>query len=189
MIKYKKIIYSSIVLSSLILIFLIEISQEKDVTKNNINDAVPNISNRISDLKLTVPVNWKQIEPQSSMRHSEYKIANRNGEFNLIVFKNIGGSIDQNITRWINQFSGNQHEKMPLISKEIERNGKNFTFLQNSGIFNGGMGQSKEFENAALIGFIVQDTRNTYYFKAVADVDILFESKEEIIDTILRSAL
>ena len=189
MIKYKKIIYTSIVLSSLILIFLVDISQEKDVTKDIINNPGPNISNIARDIKLIVPANWNEIEPQSSMRHSEYKIENRIGEFNLIVFKNIGGSIDQNITRWINQFSGNQNQKMPLISKEIERNGKNFTFLQNSGMFNGGMGQSKEFENAALIGFIVQDARNTYYFKAVADVDILFESKEEIIDTILKSAL
>ena len=109
--------------------------------------------------------------------------------FNLIVFKNIGGTVDQNINRWINQFSGDQNEKMPLISKEIERNGIKFTFLQNSGSFNGGMGQSEEFDNAALIGFIVQNSQNTYYYKAVAEVDVLHESKEDIIDTILKSSI
>ena len=51
------------------------------------------------------------------------------------------------------------------------------------------MGQSEEFDNAALIGFIVQNSQNTYYYKAVAEVDVLHESKEDIIDTILKSSI
>ena len=189
MIKYKKIIYGSIVASSLLLVFLIDLIQEKTSPEPSVNIANQSFTSNKVDVNLVTPDNWQKIEPKSSMRDSEYIIRNSKGEFNLIVFKNIGGSVDQNINRWINQFSGDQNEKMPLISKEIERNGIKFTFLQNSGSFNGGMGQSEEFDNAALIGFIVQNSQNTYYYKAVAEVDVLHESKENIIDTILKSSI
>jgi len=189
MIKYKKIIYGSIVASSFLLVFLIDLIQDKASPEPSLNIANQSFTSNKVDVNLVTPDNWKKIEPKSSMRDSEYIIRNSKGEFNLIVFKNIGGSVDQNINRWINQFSGDQNEKMPLISKEIERNGIKFTFLQNSGSFNGGMGQSEEFDNAALIGFIVQNSQNTYYYKAVAEVDVLHESKENIIDTILKSSI
>ena len=189
MIKYKKIIYGSIVASSFLLVFLIDLIQEKISPEPSPNISNQSFSSNKVDVNLVTPDNWQKIEPKSSMRDSEYIIRNSKGEFNLIVFKNIGGSVDQNINRWINQFSGDQNEKMPLISKEIERNGIKFTFLQNSGSFNGGMGQSEEFDNAALIGFIVQNSQNTYYYKAVAEVDVLHESIENIIDTILKSSI
>ena len=189
MIKYKKIIYGSIVALSFLLVFLIDLIQDKASSEPSLNIANQSFSSNKVDVNLVTPDNWQKIEPKSSMRDSEYVIRNSKGEFNLIVFKNIGGSVDQNINRWINQFSGDQNEKMPLISKEIERNGIKFTFLQNSGSFNGGMGQSEQFDNAALIGFIVQNSQNTYYYKAVAEVDVLHESKEDIIDTILKSSI
>ena len=65
----------------------------------------------------------------------------------------------------------------------------NFIFIQNSGYFNGGMGQTKAFEDAGLIAFIVEDKSDIYYYKAVSSVEILLESKEQIISTILSSNL
>ena len=109
MIKYKKIIYGSIVASSFLLVFLIDLIQEKTSPEPSLNIANQSFSSNKVDVNLVTPDNWQKIEPKSSMRDSEYIIRNSKGEFNLIVFKNIGGSVDQNINRWINQFSGDQN--------------------------------------------------------------------------------
>ena len=51
------------------------------------------------------------------------------------------------------------------------------------------MGQSEAFSDEGLIAFIVDDKSDKYYFKAVSSVEILIESKEEIISTILSSSI
>ena len=95
MIKYKKIIYGSIVASSFLLVFLIDLIQDKASPEPSLNIANQSFSSNKVDVNLVTPDNWQKIEPKSSMRDSEYVIRNSKGEFNLIVFKNIGGSVDQ----------------------------------------------------------------------------------------------
>ena len=51
------------------------------------------------------------------------------------------------------------------------------------------MGQTEAFDNAGLIAFIVEDRSDIYYYKAVASVETLLESKEQIITTILSTNL
>ena len=186
--NFKLISYILVFFSAIILIFLIDFDQPSNLTSiqkaNNLSSQI-NLNKTVS----TIPPNWISIIPTSSMRDKEYKINNSIGEFNLIVFKNIGGSNEQNITRWINQFSGDENPLLPFQKKEIAQNGKNFIFIQNSGYFNGGMGQTKAFDNAGLIAFIVEDKSDIYYYKAVSSVEILMESKKEIISTILSSNL
>ena len=186
--NFKIVSYLLAFFSGIILIFLIDFDQP---SKSVSTQKSTNITSQIntSEPVATFPANWTSIRPTSSMRDKEYVIKNSVGEFNLIVFKNIGGSTEQNITRWINQFSGDENSLLPFQKKEIEQSGKNFTFIQNSGYFNGGMGQTKAFDNAGLIAFIVEDKSDIYYYKAVASVEILMESKEEIISTILSSNL
>ena len=186
--KYKLIIYSLISIAALALVLIIDNSQnsqspssdEKNATQQLFDPSLP---------RTGIPLNWTSIAPKSSMRFKEYKIINSKGDFNLIVFKNIGGSTEQNISRWTNQFSGDQNSLMPLETREINKDDKNFIFIQTSGNFNGGMGQSKAFSNAGLIGFIIESSSDVYYFKAVADVSTLLESKEEVISTILSLKL
>ena len=183
--KFKSILYILAFFSGIILILLIDYDQPSDLKSIKETPSINNQSKAVS----SIPSNWNSIKPTSSMRDKEYKITNSKGEFNLIVFKNIGGSTEQNISRWIGQFSGTENPLFPLQQKEIEQNGKNFIFIQNSGYFNGGMGQTKAFEDAGLIAFIVADKSDIYYYKAVASVEILLESKEQIISTILSSNL
>ena len=186
--NFKIISYILAFFSGIVLIFLIDFDQPSNLNSiQKTND----LSSQINSTKTvsTIPPNWTSIRPTSSMRDKEYKITNSIGEFNLIVFKNIGGSTEQNITRWVNQFSGDENPLLPFQKKEIAQNGKNFIFIQNSGYFNGGMGQIKAFDNAGLIAFIVEDKSDIYYYKAVSSVEILMESKEEIISTILSSNL
>ena len=186
--KFKLASYILAFFSGVVLIFLVDFDQPSNL---NPVEKINNLSSQINSNKTvtTIPTNWTSIKPSSSMRDKEYIIKNSMGEFNLIVFKNIGGSTEQNIDRWVDQFSGDENPLLPFQKKEIEQNDKNFIFVQNSGYFNGGMGQTKAFDNAGLIAFIVEDKSDIYYYKAVSSVKILMESKEELISTILSSNL
>ena len=187
MLNKKLILFMFVIFCAFVLVFLIDAEQGRFFENPSINN-ISKINNSVSS-ENNIPDNWVSVKPSSSMRFKEFLIKNSKGEFSLIVFKNIGGSADQNISRWINQFSGPENPLLPFQKNEIEQNGKNFIFLQNSGFFNGGMGQSEAFSDAGLIAFIVDDKSDIYYFKAVSSVEILIESKEEIISTILSSSI
>jgi hypothetical protein len=165
--KFKLASYILAFFSGVVLIFLVDFDQPSNL---NPVEKINNLSSQINSNKTvsTIPTNWTSIKPSSSMRDKEYIIK---------------------IDRWVDQFSGDENPLLPFQKKEIEQNDKNFIFVQNSGYFNGGMGQTKAFDNAGLIAFIVEDKSDIYYYKAVSSVEILMESKEELISTILSSNL
>ena len=90
-----------------------------------------------------MPPNWSRVEPKSSMRLAEYLVETTKGSYNVIVFKNIGGNQDQNIERWFNQFSGERIPELKKHSKVWTSVKSQLTFVQTSGTFNDGMGQSE----------------------------------------------
>lgn len=104
--KYKIQIYTLIFLSGIIMIFLIDNDQEKKSAP--LQNSTENIfsSNDLSDPFDLVPPNWTRVTPKSSMRLAEFNVNNNSGSYDVIVFKNIGGTENQNIERWFNQFSG-----------------------------------------------------------------------------------
>ncbi|MDG2366995.1 MAG: hypothetical protein P8M58_05460, partial [Candidatus Marinimicrobia bacterium] len=92
--KFKSISYILAFFSGIILILLIDYDQPSDLKSIKETPSINNQSKAVS----SIPSNWNSIKPTSSMRDKEYKITNSKGEFNLIVFKNIGGSTEQNIS-------------------------------------------------------------------------------------------
>ncbi len=59
------------------------------------------------DLTLEVPKAWKQQQPSSRMRLAQFAIAPVEGELDpteLAVFPPFGGSVSENVKRWIDQF-------------------------------------------------------------------------------------
>ena len=67
--------------------------------------------------------------------------------------------------------------------------GIQLTFVQTSGSFNGGMGQSEPTDFAGLMGFIINSNNDVYYFKAVADAKIILEGKRDFVQTVLSMPL
>ena len=64
----------------------------------------------VKDIKLTIPKAWKQEEPSSKLRVAQFKIAAVEGEKDpaeLVInqFGGGGGGVDENVKRWVNQFS------------------------------------------------------------------------------------
>ncbi|MAJ44627.1 MAG: hypothetical protein CMF96_07785 [Candidatus Marinimicrobia bacterium] len=136
-----------------------------------------------------LPKNWTSIKPNSSMRYAEFIIKNKVGNFSLIVFKNIGGSKTQNIDRWYNQFTGENLPELYRETKSMDVNNKKITYIQTSGMFNGGMGQSNPIDKAGLLGFIIEANNEVFYFKSVSGIDILVEGKDDFINTIMNFPL
>ena len=58
---------------------------------------------RIGNLIAQLPDSWKIVKPSSSMRLMEFRIGN-NSEASMAVFKNIGGTVNDNLERWAGQF-------------------------------------------------------------------------------------
>jgi len=59
------------------------------------------------DLTLEIPKAWKQQQPASRMRLAQFAIAPVEGEVDLtemVVFPPFGGSVADNVKRWVDQF-------------------------------------------------------------------------------------
>ena len=174
------------------MLVMIDGSQEKAVVNTQITDAdklfASNPSSTADPLD-AVSSNWSRIEPKSSMRLAEYKVETTSGFYNVIVFKNIGGNQDQNIERWFGQFGGDKVIGLEERSESMDIRGSQLTFVQTSGSFNGGMGQSEPMDEAGLMGFIINSNSDVYYFKAVADSKVILEGKKDFVQTVLGMPL
>lgn len=62
---------------------------------------------KAQDLTLKVPAAWKQQQPSNNLRLAQFVIPAADGdeeEGELVVFPPFGGTIPQNIQRWVDQF-------------------------------------------------------------------------------------
>lgn len=62
---------------------------------------------KAQDLTLSVPAAWKQQQPSSNLRLAQFVIPAAEGDEEpgeLVIFPPFGGTIGQNVERWINQF-------------------------------------------------------------------------------------
>ena len=190
--NFKIQIYAFILFCGIVMVFMIDSSQERPSANSQITDAEKLFASNPStptDPLDSVPSNWLRVEPKSSMRLAEYKVETSSGFYNVIVFKNIGGNEDQNINRWFDQFSGDKIPELEERSETMDIRGSQLTFVQTSGSFNGGMGQSEPTDFAGLMGFIINSNNDVYYFKAVADAKIILEGKRDFVQTVLSMPL
>jgi hypothetical protein len=190
--NFKIQIYTFIVFTGIIMLVMVDSSQERTVNTQQPTTAdklFASNSSTSSDPLDSVPSNWARITPKSSMRLAEYKVETSSGFYNVIVFKNIGGNEKQNIDRWFGQFSGDKVEDLEERSESMDIRGSQLTFVQTSGSFNGGMGQSEPMDEAGLMGFIINSNSDVYYFKAVANSKVILEGKRDFVQTVLSMPL
>tara|TARA_B100000700_G_scaffold301536_1_gene370878 strand:- start:142 stop:723 length:582 start_codon:yes stop_codon:yes gene_type:complete len=190
--NFKIQIYAFIIFTGIIMLVMVDSSQERagsSQQKSNADELFASTSSTSSDPLDAVPANWTRITPKSSMRLAEYKVETTSGFYNVIVFKNIGGNETQNIERWFGQFNGNKVVDLEERSESMDIRGSQLTFVQTSGSFNGGMGQTEPMDDAGLMGFIINSNSDVYYFKAVATSKIILEGKRDFVQTVLSMPL
>jgi hypothetical protein len=111
------------------------------------------------------PPQWKKVPPSSSMRKASYQIPaakgdKEPGELNVFV---LGGDVDSNIQRWVDEFSG-------MAPKSVVRTDRTVNEMRQAvveipkGKFSGGMGDKGASDNYGLLGAIVVAPSGAQYF-------------------------
>tara|TARA_B110000444_G_C18823926_1_gene589264 strand:+ start:717 stop:1322 length:606 start_codon:yes stop_codon:yes gene_type:complete len=140
----------------------------------NINDIT-----KVGSLKVVTPESWFREAPSSSMRLAQFYFKEGSLRAEVVVFSNIGGTIDQNINRWIEQFTDNNNDK--IIENEFI-DGMKTTFITISGTFKKGTmgmgGESESMNDYGLIAAIVETNKGPYYFKCTGPIGILKNNRE-----------
>jgi len=91
-----------------------------------------------SGLQYSVPEGWIEETPSSSMRTLQFRLPGPDplkGDAEVAVFTGIGGSVDQNVERWINQFEA---VEAPQVDKRII-NDLPVTLVDVTGTYSAGM--------------------------------------------------
>lgn len=110
------------------------------------------------------PKQWKKI-PASGMRVGSYQIPPAPGDkeiAELNVFA-LGGDIESNIQRWVDEFSGFDPKTLARADRSVNDLTQAVVEIP-KGKFNGGMGEGAESDNFGLLGAIVVTPEDVKYF-------------------------
>jgi hypothetical protein len=121
----------------------------------------------------TVPPGWTEVPTTSNMRAAQFSIGT-DAELIIYYFGPEGaGSVDDNLDRWINQFTqpdGKASKDVAKIEK-IKVLGKAATLVSVSGTFQGmqmpGGAAPTEKSDQSLLGAITDSSSGPYYWKLV----------------------
>lgn len=148
---------------------------------------------RWGDIVVQVPADWQAEEPSSSMRLAQYAIpAVHGGEgVGLAVFPGPMGSVDDNVNRWIGQFSQPDGKDSASAARRWDLTtdaGIEATFVDVFGTFSGGMGMGGggAVEDYRMLGAIVEKGSTILYLKLTGpavEVEDLQKPFEQLVTT------
>ena len=171
--------------ASVILVQLVSRDQPSagaaEETKTGINNSATSSSTKIGNLLANVPDSWMGIRPTSSMRLMEFRLGLVTDDATLAIFKNIGGSIDDNLERWSGQFGYLLSDSEVNIRAE-NINGMQVSIISIIGTYTNRMAFSKPTQpkpNYRLLGAIVDTRDGLYYFKLTGPNTVITGKIEE----------
>ena len=113
-----------------------EDSQASSSQPTAMDNALPTIL--VAGVRMKPADEWVREQPSGSMRAAQFRASGEAGELEVVVYgRGIGGSVEQNIERWINQISNHVGEPE---RGEIETNGLTISWVEVTGTYGGGMG-------------------------------------------------
>jgi hypothetical protein len=113
------------------------------------------------------PPQWKKVPPSSPMRKASYQIPAAKGdkepaELNVFV---LGGDVDSNIQRWVDQFSGMPPKSVVRTDRTVNEMRQAVVEIP-KGKFSGGMGDKGASNDYGLLGAVViAPSGDEYFFK------------------------
>tara|TARA_B110000014_G_C20054568_1_gene548780 strand:- start:332 stop:910 length:579 start_codon:yes stop_codon:yes gene_type:complete len=162
LIKMNRILTYSIILGLCFFISYLSINGTNAIAQR---DSVRNISYKLPDT-------WNAVESEEQVRFLEITL-NTNEDFSLVLFGNIGGTADQNIERWINQFKkDDSFNQGNIIVERDSLDNKYITLLEMYGNYEvpnmGNPSQEKTLKNNyGLLGGVIEFPNSLYFVKAV----------------------
>jgi gluconolactonase len=147
-------------------------SEKQEAKKDKTKKPVKTRTIKVKDLTLQVPETWKQVQPKKSLRLTEFHIAPLKGDkagTELALFNFGGGpNVDQNIQRWVGQFSA-EGRKVKLTQGNSKQ-GKYYvidvsgTFNKTAGPFAGGRPMPIP-KSRMLAVILIIEKKGVYYLK------------------------
>lgn len=114
----------------------------------------------IGQLGATVPEDWQEEPPASSMRIAQYRLFAANGtDAVLAITSGIGGSVQANINRWYGQFEDPFGKDTTFNNNDLS-----ITFVDIRGRFLG-MQAERGQDNYQMLAAIVEAPDGAYFFK------------------------
>ncbi len=143
-----------------------------DDKKTATTEAAKPIVMKLKNLTLTVPATWREADTQSRMRLTTLEIpaakdGKQKGELAVFHFAGGGGGLQQNIDRWIGQFSAEGRTSKLVKGKAGD---EEYHILELSGTFNKSVGppimrKTEAVEGYRMLGAIVPVGSEVYYLK------------------------
>jgi hypothetical protein len=138
-----------------------------------------------------VPQDWVETEVQSSMRLYQVSIPSVSGENfqgDLAVFGQIGGSIQQNIDRWVGQFSqpdgspsGDKAKVETIQGDHYKINLLDLVGTMGSSMMSGMPGQQADKVDWRVLGAVIETDSGLWYIKVTGHRDTLEKGREGFI--------
>jgi hypothetical protein len=103
------------------------------------------------------------------MRHSQYRLSGEEGDAEVAVFVGIGGTVQQNVDRWISQFVVSEgSEAAETEQKQI--NGLQVTLVDVSGAYNPGMASTMGTDGGPkqdyrMLGAVIEAPDGPWFIK------------------------
>jgi len=94
----------------------------------------------LDGLKSAAPSTWKEEAPSNQMRLAQFKLPQAKDDSydaELVIFKNLGGSVGDNVSRWKGQFTPPEGKTIDDVSKvaQIKIGGRDATQLDVHGSY------------------------------------------------------
>ena len=119
---------------------------------------------QIGHLVATPPEGWVAETPSSNMRAAQYSVDGAE----LAVFQGNWGTVDDNVARWVGQFTQPDGSSTDAKTKRWEvrsQGGISVTMVDIPGTYGGGMGGGTAQDDYRMLGAIVPAAGTFYYLK------------------------
>lgn len=164
--------------------------QQGDQQQGDQQAVSPEQFGKVGPLRWEAPEDWRAVKPASNMRLAEYHLppAPEAEPATLTVFyfgKGGGGSIQDNIDRWVGQFKEQTSEPEQTTRKV---NGLNVHLVDAAGTFNAGsmMGGGEAQPDWRMRAAIVETPAGNFFFKLTGPSDTV-GSHDESFETFISS--
>ncbi len=131
-----------------------------------VGQAADPVEFKVGDFEFDRPAEWGWVVPGSPMRKAQLATPDE-GEVTFFHFgPGQGGSVQQNIQRWVNQFDGGATGSKGMQREETYGETK-VTYVTASGTFNSGMpgGPTTPMANYGLLGAILESEGGDVFVK------------------------
>lgn len=150
-------------------------------------------------LAMTIPENWKQVEPSSRMRLAQFAIPGEGGEAEVTLFyfgPGQGGTAQANLERWVGQFEPPAGEESGATRSfemgSLEQDNLRIALVRAEGTYNpGSMGMGGPAPSAqagyALFGCVIEGgPRGNVFLKATGPA-ALMQAESDAFEAVAKS--